>query len=337
MSAAPLTGAETNGTPAVSTPVASISNAAVSTFGAVRGSGLLRGKPSRTLQPASSAQAVPSDYRPTTIAVITPEREYKNPFASEAPAAVATTEPAVTPVSAPAAAPAVEAPAPAVQAVIPAPAAPAEVAQPEPEATLDILPPEPVRRSAVSWETSGFPQTTTPRSPRREEIERPAPAPLNTDPNRVIPEKNIYRPENKRTLPPQAPGATREPREPRSRPVEQAARQPERAARPERSGGGFIGWLKGLFGNKTSEAAPAPQEGQAYGQADQGRRRNRHRNRGGQNFDGPRDGQPAGEAREPRQDGEGRSPGRRRGGRRHRREGGGGYNGGDRSSGPSAG
>src|SRR5580658_3022562 len=92
-------------------------------FGSTRGSGLARGK-RPTGAAAPTASTAKSDYKPTAVEIITPAREYKNPFASPEPASAPAPEPAKVE---PAAAAAVEEPKHEVpaeaQAVAPEPVA----------------------------------------------------------------------------------------------------------------------------------------------------------------------------------------------------------------------
>lgn len=153
-------------------------------FGSVRGSGLARGK--RTSSPAASAAPAvkTGEYKPTALAVITPEREYKNPFTGET--AVAQPEPAVE-----APAPAVTAPAAASgreyitpqparsepSAPLPSPVFERSVAeatdgQSEAKPELTILPPAQPQKSSLSWERgpagAAAAEPIFPLEPRRE-------------------------------------------------------------------------------------------------------------------------------------------------------------------------
>lgn len=270
------------------------------TFGSSRGSGLARGK-----RPAASAaaatNAAPAGYQPSSIEVITPKSEYKNPFTGETSvAAPVVNEPA----PAPAVAPAPVAPAPAAPA--PAPVAPEPVAATETEAApaapateekaeLKILPPEEVKRPAQSWESGS--------QPRRDE--RPS-----------------FRPERRepRNFEPRAPREGGEPR---------AQQQPPRPQPTEtKSSGGFIGWLKGLFGGSAAAPEKSAQPGEGRRERDGEFRGGRRRHRGGRGrhggFNGPRDGQPGqggeggrpqGQGGEPRHGEDGGHRRRRRGGR----------------------
>src|SRR5471030_1344252 len=72
-----------------SAPVAS--PAPIGAFGTARGTGLARGKPPSQSAAPKAASSSPVSYKPTSIEVITPQSEYKNPFASEQPAAAVAT------------------------------------------------------------------------------------------------------------------------------------------------------------------------------------------------------------------------------------------------------
>jgi hypothetical protein len=308
------------------------------TFGSNRGSGLLRGKrPSPAT--ASAAPAAPAGYQPSSIAVISPKSEYKNPFTGETSvAAPVTNEPAPSvapaPVAPPPAAPApvavreeVAAPAkapvdndatpelfpfnaPASEARAAAPAAPT-AAKPE----LKILPPEETKRPAQSWESGS--------QPRRDD--RP-----NFRPERREP----------RNFEPRAPrDPALEPREPRAPLPHRETPAPEA---PKKSGG-FFAWLKGLFGGAET-AKPQEQSGDQRRDRDGEFRHGRRRHRGGrgrQNFNGPRDGQqPQGGPQEgdrPQGQGQGgefRGERGEDGGQRRRRRGGRGRFRGDRGGDP---
>src|SRR5581483_2392261 len=124
--------------------------------------------PSTTPAAASSAAPAPAGYKPTTIEVITPVSEYKNPFTGE------------TSVSAPPANEPAPQAAPSAPIAPAAPAAPEQVREPaaQPELTeapaakpeLNILPPEPAKRPPLSWEAPGASSVTdAPAAPRRDE------------------------------------------------------------------------------------------------------------------------------------------------------------------------
>lgn len=302
-----MTDQDTSGTPAAPTadnsaPVAPAATAPAAnaggetqpfgSFGATRGSGLNRGKK----RPAHSnpSPAVPAaDYKPSSLEVITSKSEYKNPFAPEPEA------PVIAPVSSPAPVE-VTAPAP-VAAVIPPtpPAAPAPVVAEKVE--LNILPPAETRRAPTSWEGPAADSR-----PRREErptfrVEPRPGQPRNSD---TAPAKEMYpldtaAPSHRDSGPrdsnrePRRDGPRFEPREPRRDPrPEQSNRLPTPAAQPKPAGG-FIAWLKGLFGIK-----PATPETSSTSHGD------RHREGG----EGDRDGYQGGRRRS-RRGGRGRSHG----------------------------
>ena len=73
---------------------ASTPTPAFGVFTETRGSGLARGKrPSQNAAPA--AAAITGEYKPTALEVITPEREYKNPFSGETSSPRAEVTPAI--------------------------------------------------------------------------------------------------------------------------------------------------------------------------------------------------------------------------------------------------
>lgn len=282
--------------PAAGTP------APIGSFGTAKGSGLLRGK--RPSAPAASAASspAPSGYQPSTIEVIRPQSEYKNPFTGEtsvpaaarpepvervvnepAPQAAPAPVPAPVPVVVKEIAPAaVSAPTPAPasspamdgelfpfslnEAAAAKPAAPAIASAkedaPAAKAELNILPTEEVKRPAVSWGESSHGQNA-----RRDE--RPT----------FRPERRDSRPFEPRE--PRRESATGEPRQDRNSSPRDFSRdeRPAPAAAPKKSGG-FIAWLKGLFGAKS--AAPEVRTGDRDDQGrDSGHRHNRRRHRGG--------------------------------------------------------
>jgi len=319
-------------------------------FGNARGSGLSRGKRPAPAAVASAAPAANvSTYKPTSVAVITPQREYTHPFVSEAPAAVPTNEPApqAEPAPAPTPAPAsVERDAPATPAKEMFPFNPTAATEPKPsspqpqperlaeKAEIKILPPEEARRPAVSWGAGTHDEDTRPHAEPRPTFRSEPREPRSAEPREPRP----FQPREPRREPFQGQRSPRDDRE------------PSRPETPAKSGG-FIAWLKGLFGGKP--AAPAPsqpverdgnyRDGEHHGH----RRRHRGgRGRGGYQGDnrsqgenrGPRDGQfrdqspsssgPGQSEDRYQQQGERRFEGggrrRRRGGRgRYRGEGGG--------------
>ncbi len=270
---------DTNPSGASSSPAADTQAPAASAetpagnFGSTRGSGLIRGKRSSSAT-APTASPAKSDYKPTALEVITPEREYKNPFASQEPVSAPVVEPAKAEPEA-AAAPA------AVAAEPEAPAAPAEPAPAQPEAErreIQILPPAESVRPAVSWESPSASrgeqapaERPTFRADRREDM---AAAPRS--------EGGEARYERRESRHDPYRG---QPRDPRDEPqYEQRPRrdQPE-AAPPAKKG--FFAWLKGLFGGAKPAEAPAGREfggGERYGDG----QRHRRRHRGGRGHGG---------------------------------------------------
>jgi len=258
------------------------------TFASTRGSGLARGKRSTT--PPANAEAAPSgEYKPTAVAMITPQREYRNPFASETPASQPAEQPVPVHVAAPI--PAAETQAtPASAAEAPIPEAPVERSE------LKILPAAEANRPAVSWETpSAPPIAESPAAGQRPRHE----------------DRPIFRTEGRREGRPEG-------REPRGEPFRREGSRNEgsrhegsrnegfrrdgpqrddsqrggprrqepradfvpRAVETPRSSGGFIGWLKGLFGaKKAPEETPRP-AGAEFPREGEGHR-HRRRRRGG--------------------------------------------------------
>jgi len=196
--------------------------------------------------------------------------------------------------------------------------APARPAAPEERSELKILPPEEAKRPVLGWEA---PKPGPAVEPRRED-------------------RGSFRPERREPRPfePREPRRDERKFEPRAnqpyQPREERGPRPELAA-PEKKSGGFIGWLKGLFGGKKPVEAPRPDNREGGRDGEFGQRRH-HRggrgrgrggfqgdNRGGQAYQ-PRD--PREEADEPRQGGdyqprESRGDGQYGGGRRRRRGG----------------
>jgi hypothetical protein len=283
---------ETSGAPADATATTPAPEAAFPTFGTTRGSGLARGKRPSTAA-ASTATAAPSDYKPTAIEVVNAPREYTNPFAPAGEAA----------------APAAPAPAPVVEtlpvietvAAKPAPApAPAPVA--EEAAELNILPPAEQRSApAQTWESEGFSPTREPRrerTPREERSEAPA---EEVDIASIPPQFLYVRPGVKFVPTPRNwGGAPRErrpagehaPRSEASAPAQPEARS--HAPAPAKSGG-FLGWLKGLFGSESApDSSPVTAGGDSSGEE---RREGGHRrHRGGRSGSG-RGGEGGGQRR----------------------------------------
>ena len=274
---------------------------AFGSFGSTRGSGLARGKRPASSTPASST-ATPAGYKPSSLEVITPKSEYRNPFTGETSVGA---PPPAEPV-APAPAPVAAAPAP-VSTPAPAPSpAPAAPAAPEAKSEINILPPESTRRSEVRWEAPGA-------APRRED-------------------RGTFQPRDRRE---RREGGPREPRrdegrfepreprrdEPRLEPREHAPhRSGARTEEAPKKSGGFFGWLKGLFrkkdksagrsegehrshrggrghgGHRDDSRGPRPEGQHGHGEGDQGGQRRRRRRGGrGRRRDGDRGPRPEGQ------------------------------------------
>ena len=269
-----MSSTESSGAPAEATATTPASNAAPS-FGSTRGSGLLRGKAKRSSAPAA-ATAASSDYTPTAIAVVSSPREYQNPFAPvETPAAV-TLETVAAPATTASVTPVVENPiqsTPVSAKTEPiaeesaAPAHPESVtaAKSDEQTELNILEPEQQKTvPAQTWESEGFRPAREPRSdrPRREEPRReerteraPREERVPFDPA-TIPAKFLYvRPGYNYVPTPSNYGGAPRDRDNGGAAPARASETP--VAAPAKSGG-FVGWLKSLFGG--SPATPAPVE-----------------------------------------------------------------------------
>ncbi|MDQ5977699.1 MAG: hypothetical protein QG602_671 [Verrucomicrobiota bacterium] len=272
-----MSSTETSGLPAEGTATTPAPEAAFPSFGSTRGSGLARGKRPSTAA-ASGTTAAPSDYKPTAIEVVNAPREYTNPFA---PAG----EPAAP--EAPAPAPVVET-LPVIETVAakPAPApAPAPAPVAEEPAELNILPPAEQRSApAQTWESEGFSPTREPRrerAPREERSEAPV---EEVDIDSIPPQFLYVRPGVKFVPTPRNwGGAPRERRPAGDQPARSESSAPARtearsqAPAPAKSGG-FLGWLKGLFGSESAPAsAPVSAAGESSGEErrDGGHRRHR--------------------------------------------------------------
>jgi translation initiation factor IF-2 len=288
-----MSSTESSGAPAEATATTPAPEAAFPSFGSTRGSGLSRGKRPTASGP-TNANTTPTDYTPTAIAVVSAPREYTNPFApAEAPAVAAAPEAPPAPVA--------PAPAPAVAA------SPAPAAQPAQPAVLNILEPERPRPvEPQTWESDGFKQ--------------PAPSSRSEEPAAEIdiasiPPQFLYVREGVTFVPtPKNWGGA--PRERKPAPEGESAAQPAEsrfeatsvATAPAKSGG-FLGWLKSLFGG-----APEPvNAGSAGSEHRREGSHRRHRGGRGRSHGGDR---PAGEGGD-------RGHRRHRGGRgrgRHRSE-----------------
>jgi hypothetical protein len=272
-----MTDTTTSGAPEgpAAEPAAAAESSAFGAFGSARGSGLARGK--RNHAPAPAATAAPTAYKPTALEVITPAREYRNPFTGE----MSVNPPAESP--APAPAPEAEAPAPAPAAEAPAAAEPAAAAPapaeeaPAPQAPapaaedsrpeLTILPPAEVRQSALSWENR--PRDERPEAPAPRRDERGERHERRDRGERWRDERPAYRPEPR-------PDHRADDR----RGEEHRRPAPLPAAPPPAKG--FFGWLKSLFAGPA--AAPAVADHRSadseIGRDGQPRRRRRRGGRG---------------------------------------------------------
>lgn len=300
--------------PAPAPTAAPVSEKPIGAFGNARGSGLSRGK--RATPPPAAATASPagsSSYKPSAVEVITPQREYTNPFASETPASV----------------PVINEPAPQAEIVrpvevIPAPARGSEPLpstpmagnepkpsspQPQPPASnekaeIKILPPAEVRRPAVSWGDGTHDEDTRPQPDQRSTFRperrdgRENREGRDNREGRENREGRSFEPREQKPFQPREPKPF-QPREPRrEQNFERREAKPAEAA-PAPKSGGFFGWLKGLFGAKPAETPP-PQPETREGQYRDGGERRHRGGRGRGNFEnrGQRDFQ----SREPRGD-----------------------------------
>jgi translation initiation factor IF-2 len=287
-----MSSTESSGAPAEATATTPAPDAAFPTFGSTRGSGLARGKGKRISAPAAAPTATTA-YTPTAIEVVHAPREYTNPFA---PVETPASETATQPVVAVAPAPAAPAPVASVKAYsAPVEQAPAEsVAAPvenEEPAELNILEPEQQKTSpAQTWESEGFRPAREQRSerPRREESRRDEPRreerterPAEPFDPASIPEKFLYvRPGHTYVPTPSNIGGA--PRERSHAPRE--AHTPSASAPAAAKSGGFLGWLKSLFGGAPA-AAPVTAGSHGSEVRREGGEHRRHRggrNRGGQ-------------------------------------------------------
>jgi hypothetical protein len=301
-----------------SAPAASAETTAGS-FGSTRGSGLARGK-RQSSAAAPTSSPVKTDYKPTALEVIVPQREYTNPFASPEAASAPVEEPAEAKApEAPAAIAAEEAPQPPE-----APAAQVAEETVEHRAEIQILPAAESNHPAVSWESPSVsegarevsshddrPMFRPDRREDRNEAQQPEadrPQFGGREPVRDSFQRQPRDPREARqprdprdARQPRDPREARQPRDPRDsfqrqprdprdeRPQfgegQQAARTPE-PAKP--APGGFLNWLKSLFGAATPVETPAPREqgGESFREGHRPRRRHRggrgHGGQGGQ-------------------------------------------------------
>ena len=299
-------------------------------FGSSRGSGLARGKRQSAAAPAASPTTGAVGYTPTAIEVVNPKSEYQNPFAPvEEPAPVAVAPVEVKKIQPVAPAAAVVAPVVPVAQPAPRPVADVPAHVEETKAEIKILPPTEIKHPAQRWESSpGAINSDNSEAPRRRHEERPT-----------------FRPEGRQRRDAQDGRAPRQPRDPREQRAPREQREPRAPRSPESfehrpennpvKSGGFISWLKGLFGAKPEETK------QTQSSYRDDRPQQRHHGRGGQgrdrNYNGPRGENAAGRGSDQAQDD--RPPRRRSRGGRNRNRGGdrGNDRGGPRSEGQQGG
>ncbi len=348
--------------PSTATSSAMAAASEPNSFGTSRGSGLARGKRATVVAPSAANAAPRGEYKPTAVQVIVAEREYQNPFApetppaAELPAPVSTSGAAVT-ATIMVSASTTETPSASTEPVITATpsAQPPGVAEstaaeetPAEKASITILPPAEPRRPASSWDSSTPRENDRPAT-RRED--RPAFRPERSNEgsrgegyrSQASGDQREFRRDGRE---PRYPRESREGRSPRDNRDNRGNRGPggdrdnpspktfspvrptAPASSTEAKSGGFVGWLKGLFGGAPVEApkAPAPTDRTSNGRDpsrfdDRGGSR-RRQGGGGRRFDQrtPRDGQGQGSGEG--QDGDG-------GYRRRRHRGGRGRNRGD--------
>ncbi len=347
---------------AASASPAAGTTAPIGSFGTAKGSGLLRGKRPTPAAASAAPSAAASGYQPSTIEVLRPASEYKNPFTGETsvpspvvnePAPQAAPLPSVASAKEDAPAPVlviervpVAAPAPVAQPVVasapvaaPAPAAAStseselfpftptsaperKPAAPAAKVELNILPTEEVKRPAVSWGESA----SSHNGDRRDE--RPTFSPGRRDGREPRP----FEPREPRREPAaggERPERSSFPRDGQRDGQRDFTRSERPAAAPAKKSGGFFGWLKSLFTEK-----PAATETRTDGRGERdelGRdgqpRHNRRRHRGGRGrggYNGDNRG-PREQPRDPRDEpsSQGGEPrGEQQG--EHRHEGGGG-------------
>lgn len=306
-----------------------------SSFGTSRGSGLARGKRPTIVAPTAASTASRGDYKPTAVQVIVAEREYQNPFAPETPPSQELISPVpafetrasveVSTASAPADAASSRTPETVIMAT---PLAhprgteetPVAEVQENPESvpeksSITILPPAEPRRPATSWDhTSSREESGRPENAERRE-DRPSFRPdRRGDRSRGEGFRNGGQGNSR--------DGRRDGREPRFQREDRPSREnrgnrglgADRSAAPARTftpqppapsnpepakkSGGFVSWIKGIFGGSSAESpsdrAPGktPNDRETTRFEDRGGSR-RRQGGGGRRFDqrGPREGQ----------------------------------------------
>jgi translation initiation factor IF-2 len=339
-----------------SAPAASAETPAAK-FGSTRGSGLARGK-RYTSAAAPSGTSATADYKPTSLEVIAPPSEYKNPFASPEPENPPAAEPAKVEVEAEA--PAAIVAEPIVEAQVPVADQP-----PIEREEINILPPAEAVRPAVSWESpSSSGAGSQPDSEEVQRDNRPTFRPDRREDQAGAPRTDgtetrndgfqrqprdprfARQPRDPRDArQPRDPREARQPRDPRDerQPRDPRDERPRYEQRPQRDQNGaagnsapapkgFFGWLKGLFAGPKPAETPAAREIAPEGYGDGHRHRRRHR--GGRGHGGnPQGFRPEGGSQQGGEGGdrENRGGDRHGGPRRRRHRGGAGR---DRGSNP---
>jgi len=341
-------------------PAASETAGAFSSFGANRGSGLARGKRPTVAAAAPSASAVPAGYKPSSVSVITSQSEYKNPFTGEtsvtAPRANEPTPPevplpSVSAVKEESAQAPVNSPIPESSASLDAVSQSngPEATEPEVKPELKILPPEGPRRTSVRWESTPpteAPATSPEGAPPRADERRTFQPSRERREGREAREGGREGRESRdarepregregRPFEPRQPREGREHREPRRDersselrpPQPQPERRPQPLPEPEKKSGGFMGWLKGIFGGgkPAGTEAKGNTTAEPRRESDQGHGQGGHRGgrgRGGHGGQGGFRGENRGPQGEPREGGDDRGEGDQNGRRRRRRRGG---------------
>jgi hypothetical protein len=227
---------------------------------------------------APAANPAKVDYKPTAVEVITHEREYKNPFASQEPANAPAAEPVKVETPAAAAAAEVES---KQQAAPSAPVTAPEPAAEKPE--IQILPPAEATRPAVRWESpSGSAARREPQFGDRPERARPDQRPSFRADRRE--DRN-----DEPRLEGRDPRRDQLQREPRQQFDQRPRRDQDvpvdhKPPTAKAASGGFFGWLKGLFGG--TKPADEPVVRDSAGEAFNDGHRQRRRHRGGRGHGG---------------------------------------------------
>lgn len=306
-----------------------------SSFGTSRGSGLARGKRPTVVAPTAASAASRGEYKPTAVQVIVAEREYQNPFAPETPPSqelvspVPAFEKRASVEASTASAPADAESSRIQETVITAsPLAeprgteemPLAEVQEKPEPTpekssITILPPAEPRRPATSWdhassqEEGGRSETAEKREDRpsfrpdrrgdrsRGEGFRNGGQGNPRDGRRDGREARFQREDrpSRENRGNRGPGPDRN-----AAPARTFTPQPPAPSNPEptKKSGGFVSWIKGIFGGSPAETpsdrAPGrtPNDRESPRFEDRGGSR-RRQGGGGRRFDqrGPREGQ----------------------------------------------